>query len=225
MSDVTILPPDEQAQLVTDPRAQIVLTTRQTCDAHTALCRALASYLAQQSVIGPDGREHRFCHAFDTWASPEDFGDYPSLAVYSTSSGSYDASGFTPNAIQRNPVGDGLYVYSPHDLALDLTVEVWTDDPEDRAALAMMIENTMTPHQFTSALRLRLPFYFGQTCTFTPVGNQYLDDDATAVQRYRKVQFVFKGTIPVTRLAQLGKAKIMARGTTSTAPLSNPDET
>lgn len=228
MDVVNELAPNERAIVITE-QAQLKLPDGSpayplsdvvTCDAHTALTRGLASYLSQLSIIDVDGAEHKLAAAFDTYAEPEDDAVYPLLSCYGVGAGTYEPTGFTPAMLGRQPLvtrGErGKYIYSPHELALPVLAEVWAENPGDRQQIAAMIETGSVPALFTSALRLVLPYYFNQTCSFELKGVEYVDDAVAAQRRYRKLRILYTGNVPVTRWVEAGKAKLRVQGEVGT---------
>lgn len=184
-------------------------SSRQDCDARTALVRGLAEYTEQLKWVAAGGRELRFKRVRQEWSEVEERAKWPSLVIYTIAPGTYDYSGFTPqvNPQCQLPAPDGRYLVSPANLMLDLVVEIWANDPAERAQFAAMLEYFYNPVLYRSGFQLRLPYYFGMIGTYSVEELTYEDAEDDAHRRIRKALFSVSATVQVTRLVSLPLAK------------------
>lgn len=193
--------PRPPTRLVTQPEYQLTLTPYRECDAHTALARGLAEYLGQQSIeIG--GRRLQLT-TFSQWAEPEDNVRYPALAV-GAGEGTY-LRGFTPDGFIPMEDGQQLQVITEFDQKL--TLEMWANDPRERAMLVAMVEECMNPVDWMYGMRLMLPFYHSTTATYELLTSTYMDSAEDAVAKFRKVSFSVAASTTVYRLTRLPVAQ------------------
>lgn len=200
---------EERATLVL-PGTPHVVSARHVGDTRTALCRGLAEYLLDNiQAEAEGGRKLRLKHVFSTWAEPEDEATYPSAIVYAPGSATYDASRFSPGveARQRVPAPDNRYTVVLAEMVLDLTVELWTTDPSERAELVAAIEQGLNPLDNMYGLTLELPWYYNLRATYALQSMQYLDSEEESMRRYRRAVFTVTGQMPVVRLATIPGAK------------------
>ena len=204
------VPPAGGSTLLLDNAPAVpVLTTNQETDALGALIRGLAEYLQTLSWDAVGGRNLRFKAVRREWAEPEQQAKYPSAVVFSRSEAVYDASGFTPsvNPAQQLPAPDGRFVISPSAMVVDLDIEVWGTDPQERIQLSAMLERALQPVAYRSGFQLTLPHYFGSIGTYLLKSVLIDDDQNDAIRRYRRANFTVNATVPVVQLVGLPTAK------------------
>lgn len=204
------VPPAGGSTLLLDNSSVVpVLTTNQETDALGALIRGLAEYLQTLSWDAVGGRNLRFKAVRREWAEPEQQAKYPSAVVFSRSEAVYDASGFTPsvNPAQQLPAPDGRFVISPSAMVVDLDIEVWGTDPQERIQLSAMLERALQPVAYRSGFQLTLPHYFGSIGTYLLKSVLIDDDQNDAIRRYRRANFTVNATVPVVQLVGLPTAK------------------
>ena len=194
------------------PRFNPYSANRET-DARRALTRGLAEYIEGLTTEQQDGREIRFLKVFDDWAEPEDMSVYPSACVYTPRDGVYEARALTqvPTKAQQIPQPDGRYVMVPSDLSIDLRLEVWCTDIEERTSLAAALEDLFNPFVGAYGFVLELPHYHSMRARYEPIGPGYPDSGASAIARERLVVFTLSGQVPVARLASFPDANISVR--------------
>lgn len=202
--------------LVRDPNYQPELTLYRETDLHTALARGLAEYLSQLFIeIG--GRQLRLT-TFSTWAEPEQNVNYPAAGV-GAGRGEYDRS-FTPSvAASFNDAR--LMAFS--EFAQELNVELWANDPKERAYLVAMVEEALNPVDWMYGMRLVLPHYHGTTATYELTSSQYLDNAEDALARYRKATFSVRGNVPALRTLKFPNARPSARVSVFDSNVVSPD--
>jgi hypothetical protein len=205
--------PASAVALIADPRTQQVLTSRRDTDAHTALVRGLAEYVAGLSIDW-GGRDVRFAAVVENYAEPEDGADYPRAAVYGEGQGTYDASRFTPRPARADlisPIDDpGVYLVTRSEYRLTLLLEAWATDKEERAALRAMLEDALSPVEFMYGARLVLPHYHGMHADYELLTGQNQDDDATAIHRWRRATLRVAAQVPVVRPVSLPLLEVRA---------------
>jgi hypothetical protein len=194
------LPPPGGTQVVLLPtQGQPVFTLVRETDCRTAMTRGLQEYLQQLTIDWPDGRQERFAAVFDTWAESEDRLQYPSAAVYSVEEMTYDAGSLSP-ATETDPATNTQYTH-PSEAMLQMTVELWCQDPEQRMAVIAMLEDAFNPVEWMAGFRLILPHYHGMVATYMPpAGMTYMDTEEDAKRRYRKAVFTISGRVPQVRV-------------------------
>lgn len=193
------------ASLVRDPTAVPLLTGYRETDAHTAMARGLAEYLAQQ-VIEVGGRRLQLT-TYTTWAEPEDAIRYPAAAI-GGAAGAYDR-GFTPGLVQTVDKKTRLLAFS--EFAQELTIDVWATDPKERSYLTAMVEESLNPVDWMYGMRLVLPFYHGAVATYELLTSQYVDSSEDAMAKYRRVQFTLNGNLTAYRLLDFPDANMRLR--------------
>lgn len=194
------------------PRANPYSANRET-DARRALTRGLAEYISALVAEQQDGREIRFLQVFDDWAEPEEMALYPSACVYTPTPGVYEARSLTqvPTKTQQIPPPDGRYVMVPSDLSINLRLEVWCTDIEERTTIAAALEDLFNPFVGAYGFVLELPHYHNIRASYEPLGPAYPDSGASAIVRERQVVFALSGQVPVVRLASFPDANISVR--------------
>lgn len=194
-----------RAILVTDPRTAAQWTIFRETDARTGMARGLADYLSLM-VSELLGRQIRFKKSLETWSEPEDLSDLPVAAVVDPDPGTYEESALAPTVAGPKP---GMEIVSPHptaylvaatELSIDFQVEVLCSSPEERMAIAAMLEDAFMPFDWMFGFRLALPFYHGAHATFTPVAVHYTDNEVDAQQRMRRLIMRVNGRVPVLRV-------------------------
>jgi len=179
-------------------------------DSRTALCRGMAEYLFDTIQVDAEGgRRIRLKKVLSTWAEPEDEASYPAAIIAAPGSATYDASRFTPGiqAEQRVPAPDGRYAVTLAEMILDLSIELWTTDPTERAELVAAIEQGLNPLDTQYGLTLELPWFYNLRAVYELKSMQYLDTEEDAMRRYRRAAFTVTGQMPVIRLAAYPGAK------------------
>jgi len=216
------LPPLGPTRLITQPGTPHRFNVQQEADARTALCRGMKEYIEQLS-FDMLGRTVAFKQVFQTWADSEDIADYPSAAVNGSAPGKYnDTPKFSaelPNPTEGIP-GTRDFIISACEYVLDMTLSVWATDNTERSALVAMLEQALNPVDWRYGLLLELPFYFNQRATYELLEGGYVDDEPDALRRRRLARYTIRGSVPVTRVEKLPRAKIRVNSTTSTAPIS-----
>lgn len=209
----------EITTLVTDRSAPRVFTSNQECDARTALMRGLAEYIftnAKAKIIG--GGEQSFEAYFDTWAEAEDEQVWPAFICYAPNSpGQYQASKLSPfpDKGDRLVAQQDVYLVSPSEFMADVVVDVWCTTPEQRAAFCASLENILNPYPTGTNSKnqygviLQLPHYFNQRASYELLSSKYLDDDASAIKRYRVASFFLSGSLPVSVLRSFKDSRVI----------------
>jgi hypothetical protein len=171
------------------------LTFVRTTDARTALARGLAEYLAQVSIVWEGGRRVQFERVYVEWAEMESPEVYPAAALVAIDDAEYEDAELSPRTVQ---VSDGTrrYVRAVAELQQEFQLQLWTTDPEERAAMVAMVEDALSPADFMYGLRLELPFYFGARATYEPLSVLYQDDEAAAQHQWRRAIITVRGHVP-----------------------------
>ena len=202
-------PPPGKTRLITRSDDVATFTANRETDVRTALTRGIAEYLEQLEAQALGGRKLTFKKVLDTWAEPERQAQYPSLSILTPSPGSYDASGFTPSVDpkERLPAPDGRYVVKLAEFSVDMTLEVWANDPKERAELTAALEEMLNPVVYMYGFHLELPHYYNLRATYEMTSLQYPDAEEDAMRRYRRSLFVVHGNVPLVKLAAFPDAR------------------
>jgi hypothetical protein len=194
LTDVTLV-------AMLDQDTPVNITGRRETDTTTALTRGLKEYLAQ-AVKGQavDGRVVDLKATYDHWPETEDLAAYPALAVYSTEAGKHDTSSFTVNTRAEGALPDGERYAFASEFVLNLIVELWTVDPEERLALCALIEDALYPVDWMYGARLILPHYHGVQADYTLLSTKYIDSADDAKRRWRVAQFSVEGRLPTVKV-------------------------
>lgn len=205
------LPPDEVTNpeytrdpgtscLITKRTKQQLLTSRRETDARTALKRGLAEYLlGLEPFAAPSGRDVQFGRVYDVWPDHEDKAVFPSAVIYSIGEGTYDASSFTPSVSTRCLTNDGLFLSKYAEYTVDLRLEYWSNDPEERIALTMMLEDALNPVDWMTGAKIVLPHYHGQFAIYELKTNNFPDSEADVLSRTRKAYMTITGQVSAVR--------------------------
>lgn len=202
-----------KSSLVTSDSTPNVLTGNQEADCRTALTRGVADYLRTLAIQMPGGRKLLFEEVLNTWAEPEVPAKYPSAIVYAAGPGTYDASRFAPgiNSKDKLPEPDGRYVLQLAEFTLDLSVELWATDPNERVGLVKMLEDAFNPVDWMYGFRLDLPHYYGARASYEMKSLVYMEAEDDAARRYRRAAFTLGGRVPLIRMVDFPQAKPRAR--------------
>lgn len=196
-------PPAGKTTLVRSPNERFSVTDRLETDCRTALTRGLREYLEQLSIDWVGGRQVRFARVFDQWAEPEEMAEWPSCAIYALAPGQYEARNTVQNTEALPPSGDipppssklGWAYRVASTYSLQMRVEVWANNPQDRMALTAMLEQAFEPVDWCAGFRLHVPHYHGQVARYAKVDLDYRDAEADARKRVRLSIFSITGTI------------------------------
>lgn len=189
-----------------DENGRIPYTANRETDSRTALNRGLAEYLLSlPPFVAFGGRVVRLNKVFDVWPDSEEERDHPSAVVYSKGEGTYAGSGLAP-IVDANCVVDddpNTFLIKNAELEITITLEVATNDPEERIALAMMLEDALWPVDWMTGFQLELPHYHNLRGKYLPVRQNFPDNEEDVFTRNRHLIFNFDATVPVVRLKKL----------------------
>lgn len=196
-------PPVGQTALVRSPNEKFSVTDRRETDCRTALTRGLKEYLEQLSVDWVGGRQVRFVRVFDMWAEPEDTAEWPSAAIYALAPGQYEARNLVQNTETIPPSGEipppssrlGWAARIASTYSLQLRVEVWANNHQDRIALTAMLEQAFEPVDWCAGFRLHVPHYHGQVARYSKLDLDYKDAEADARRRVRLSIFTVEASV------------------------------
>lgn len=194
-----------QARLVTNADEREVLQPVQLVDTKTAITRSLADYIASLELpTQMEGRTQRFTKIFDVWAEPETVASFPSAVVYPVGDITYDPMNMSTTVLEIAPhVG----IRRGSAAQMQVSVEIWTNDPEERILLSLALENAFNPVDWMAGFLLTVPYYFNARAQFCLKSNMYEDDGESAQKRWRKATFTLDAEIeqivPVGRFPYL----------------------
>lgn len=207
-------------RLVRDQNALSEDTAIQETDVRTALTRGLAEYIQSyaQTLGGmpTGGRVAVLKAVFSDWAEPGEEAEYPSVSVYTSGRGQYVHAG-PPQPRRDRRLGD-RYVVKLSEYQTDVTVDLWTEDPAQRAGLVAHLEAAFFPVDWMLGFRLDLPHYFGQRATYLLSGVTHLDAEDAARKRVRRALFELTASVALVQLRSFPEAKPRAR-----VEVVNPD--
>lgn len=212
---------EERSCLITSRSQKTVFTSNRETDARTALKRGLKEYLKSLSFITPAQREVRFLKVFDVWPDHEEKAVYPSAIVYSIGDGTYDASNFTPTVSSKCVTNDGYYLVKYAEYTVSLRIEYWSNDPEERIALTMMLEDALNPVDWMSGAKIQLPHYHNQFAIYDLKTNNFPDSEGDVLSRTRKAYLSLEGQVSAVRCTEL--TKLVEVRTTLTVTDGNED--
>jgi hypothetical protein len=202
-------PPNGRAFLVRQTTPKIVHNAVQECDARLAVCRGLAEYIADLSFNAEGGRKVKFKQVHEEYAEPEEQANYPAAKIGLKGPGTYEARSLSPSIDQeeRVPQPDGRYLIVPCDFVTDLGVEIWANDPEERAAMIIALENAFLPNSFKYGFDLQLPYYFNCRATYALTEMSVDDDGDLSIKRLRIATLTLKVRVPFIRLFSVPDAR------------------
>lgn len=186
-------------KLVRTATTLAVFSSNCETDARTALTKALAEYVRQ--LEGPPIDQERgiyFRTVVETWAESEETAEYPGAAVYSTDEHTYDGERFTPSHVHQ--FTDGSLLFRVSELSLEINVDVYCNDPEQRVAVGKLLEDAFNPVEWMYGFILELPHYFNARASFELVRGGYEDSSSEVQRRLRKSSYALSGRLPVLRV-------------------------
>ncbi len=198
-------------RLITDAREREQLSLNRETDCRTALTRGLAEYLSQQSIDFADGRQLALKNVLSSWAESEDTATYPAALVSSVGTGEYDMSRFVPGAPIAAAFPNGQRLITGAEFAIDMTVDLWANDPPARSGLVAMIEDALVPVDWRYGALLELPHYFNVRGTFELINSTYIDGDLPGMQRYRRATITVRGRVAQMRVLRYVRAALKTR--------------
>lgn len=193
----------DKSTLVLKPDQQPVLTDLRETDVRTALTRGLKDYLETLSIDMPGGRQVRFKKVLEVWGVAEIPAEYPSAAVIASDPLGYGEDGEkTPMSpvMLDSQVAPGVYIVRPNECVMQLVVQCWCTDPQERMAVCAMLEDAFVPVDWMYGFRLVLPHYHGVFGEYEMGASDYEDSETNAQRRYRKVTFVVTARVDQVRL-------------------------
>lgn len=211
--------------LIRDLAVRFPRTIREETDAVGAMRRGLREYLSQAEKTVA-GQKVRLLDVFEEWATSEDEAvRYPSAAVLlADGKVTYDGTQFAPKVLPEDKLPDGRYVIKTSEATTMFRVEVHCDNPGDRLAMSMLLEETLNPVDFMYGFALYCPHYFGQTALFSVESAELVDTPETARHGLRPLHAMIAGSISVVRPRGLPLLKpqlqlgVEAAGTPFTVP-------
>lgn len=201
-------PPLGGTRLITSPCDRLRFSAVRTTDARAALQRGMKEYLEQLAFEEAEGgREMRFRAVFDVWSEPEELAEHPAAIVYATGEGKYDGDNFAPSLNPNDRLDDGRFVVKLAEYEIDLTIECYCTDPEQRIGFSMMLEEALSPVDWMSGVRLELPHYYNARGEYALISNSQPDSADEALRRQRLLTITVRGRLPVLRLSGYPTAK------------------
>lgn len=195
--------PAAKSCLITCPEQAQVLTAARETDARTALKRGLKNYLETLSFTAVSGRFVQFEKVFDVWADHEEKAVFPSAIVHSIGEGTYDASSFTPSVSTRYATNDGAFLVKWAEYMVNLRLEVWANDPEERIALMMMLEDALNPVDWMAGAKIELPHYHNQFAVYELKSSLFPDSESNVLSRTRLAYLSLTGQVSVVRCTNI----------------------
>lgn len=186
-------------RLITNPDEPEALTLVCETDARTALTRGLAEYFSTLRYTDYTGVVADLKEVQQTWAMPNVPAQYPGACVYSAEAGEYEASKMSGVGATLRKLADNVYLGSPSEYKLPMFVDAYCTDPEQRMAVATMIELGMNPVDWMYGVRLELGHYFGVRAEYALLGTTYLDTEQDATQGWRILRVLVAGIVPYVR--------------------------
>lgn len=193
-------PPRPGSTLVTKNDQQQVFTIHRECDAHTAILRGAAEYLAQLDIL-VDGMSIRLDPVRVDWAETEEQDEsYPSAGVYSDAEGTYSKTGLTPKLSRDTKVAEGTYLVQTGYLDLPFMIDVYCTSLQERSMVGAALEDALiAPNDWASGFRMVLPHYFGAHGGYTVDSVTYVDSPPEAKRRLHRLLFGMSGNVNVYR--------------------------
>jgi len=188
----------------TDAQGRSFSKVRET-DARTALKRGLANYIESLPPFThpTHGRRVDLIKVYDVWPDQEEKRVFPSATVYSTLPHQYDASSFTPVIDPACALDTNTYLVKFAEIALELTLDVVTTDPEERIAVMMQLEDALNPVDWMYGFQLELPHYHNLIGVYELQDANFPDDEPSVFSRNRFIRFTVTGQVAVVRLKKI----------------------
>jgi hypothetical protein len=151
-------------------------------DCRTALARGLAEYLST-AAVNFGQRDLTFVSWVIQWGAANEPAKLPALCVV----GSQDMQTEDPNFVPIvHHLGDGVCLRETDSVSQDFDVMLWTTDPVSRMGLTAAVEDMLSPTDWMSGFRLKLPYYFGMEAAYL-CGSMRHDDASETVASSRYV--------------------------------------
>jgi hypothetical protein len=177
------------------------LTANRSTDARTALKRGLANYLMSlPSFIHPTHqRKVKLRKIYDVWPDQEEKTAYPSAAVHSKIAHEYEGSSFTPTTDPGCKIDATTNLVKYSEVAVELTIDILTTDPEERICFGMQMEDALNPVDWMYGFQLELPHYHNLRGVYQLMNGNYPDDEPSVFSRNRHLTYTLSGQLSVVR--------------------------
>ena len=193
------------------PGEEVNAKPNQETDARTAITRGLVEYLEGLEFDTFGGRPFQFQRVSDNWSVFEENALYPSAVVWSDDIARYDSSRLTPDVLTTDiEMPFGTFMMTSCEMVLSCKISVWATDDIERSALVAMLESDMSPTEWRYGLLLVLPHYFNAIAAYELQTVQYFDTEVEATQRFKRADVVVEARVPVIRLKNFPKSRILA---------------
>ena len=128
----------------------------------------------------------------------EDF-DLPAIGVR-PGKATYGALNLNPapDESSRDVFGVGTVLWALSTYTENIVIEAWAANRAERRALAIGLEEALTPFEVMYGIRFRMPDYFNEVVTFSLADRTH--DESDAVRNRRRVLFGVEMTYNVVRL-------------------------
>ena len=187
------------SSLIRASGAIVPQTGTQEMDALSAVVHGLAEYVKGLSLVDVCGRPFSIDNVIEIWATPEQIASFPSVAVYPTDKGVFDASRMSPGYSESNSLGNGIYLLEMGEFTIDLNVELWASDAAMRRALTQALCTAFCPVDWMYGFRLTLPHYFSAIAEYEPKRLGFMDSETDAMKKHRLASFTLAARVPYLR--------------------------
>lgn len=193
------------------PGEEINAKPNQETDARSAITRGMVEYLEDLEFDIFGGRSFRFERVTENWSVFEENAVYPSAVVWSEDIARYDSSRLTPDVLSTDiEMPFGSFMMTSCEMILSCKISAWATDDVERSALVAMLESELSPTEWRYGLLLVLPHYFNAIASYELQTVQYFDTEIDATRRFKRADIVVEARVPVIRLKNFPKSRILA---------------
>ncbi len=88
---------------------------------------------------------------------------------------------------------------------MDVRVEYTSNDPEERIALTMMLEDALNPVDWMFGAKIELPHYHNQFAIFELKSSHFPDNESDVISRNRLGYMTVNGQVSAVRCLDIAK--------------------
>lgn len=197
-------------QLVREQSQPVPHVLNRECDAQKAVVRGLAEYLRGRK-LEINGAVLQLLAVREEWGVPAESAKYPSGGVKALGDYVYGNEERLPQVINDVTAQPGRFLVRSCEVDVELGLEVWARNPEERAQLGILLEEAFYPVDWMSGFRLWLPHYFGTTASYVLTRGGREDDENSAQRRQWRTQYTLTAHVAVLRLGRFAEADPQTR--------------
>ncbi len=121
------------------------------------------------------------------WPDRPDEVHLPALAFLSTGAADYESIGMTSNVEEGtvNRYAPDTVLIWLYEYVETFSIEIWAETKAQRRSILVGLERVLSPLEYMSGIRFRMPDYFDQLVCFSLQNRELVDDDFATKNRRR----------------------------------------